>query len=137
MKRVLFVCIHNAGRSQMAAAFFNKIAGERGLGLLGESAGTDPGTGVHPEVIEVMKEEGIDLSEQHPKLLTNEMVEAADRVFSMGCSIEEACPAVFFPNLEDWALEDPKGKPIQRVREIRNDIRKRVENLIEGLESRT
>lgn len=126
MKTVLFACVHNAGRSQMAAAWFNALADpQKARGI---SAGTDPGARVHPEVVEVMREVGIDLSNETPKFLSDELARSADLLVTMGCG--EACPAV--PGLErtDWPLEDPKGKPVERVREIRDDIRERVARLV-------
>lgn len=125
--RVLFVCVHNAGRSQMAKAFFNAMAGGRGVA---ESAGTIPAEQVNPVVVDAMKEVGLDVSDSKPRLLTQEMLEGVDRVITMGCSVEEACPLVFVP-AEDWGLEDPAGKPIEVVRRIRDEIRERVAKLLE------
>lgn len=124
MKKVIFACVHNAGRSQMAAAFYNAITqSEAGI-----SAGTKPGSNVHPEVISVMKEIDIDLTDAKPQLLTKELASNADLLITMGCG--EACP--FIPGLErqDWPLEDPKGKPLDQVRLIRDDIKSRVEKLL-------
>lgn len=141
MKYVLFVCVHNAGRSQMAEAVFNSIAREsiakeRGLEAKAESAGTEPATRVHPEVVEVMRELGVDLADRKPRLLTNEMVERADKVITMGCAPDAAaCPAIFVKGVEDWNLPDPKGQPLDRVRQIRDDIRQRVEALLRDMES--
>ncbi|HHH41373.1 MAG TPA: arsenate reductase ArsC [Chloroflexi bacterium] len=129
MKTVLFVCVHNAGRSQMAEAFFNRLAAGRARAI---SAGTMPAERVHPEVVEAMAEVGIDLSRQKPKLLTPEMIEEASRIITMGCSVEEVCPAVFVPS-DDWELEDPKGQSIEKVRAIRDEIRRRVEALVEEM----
>ena len=126
MKTVLFVCVHNAGRSQMAEAFFKRLAAGRARAI---SAGTMPAERVHPEVVAAMAEVGIDLSRQRPKLLTPEMIEEASRIITMGCSVEEVCPAVFVPS-DDWELEDPKGQPIEKVRAIRDEIRRRVEALV-------
>ncbi len=126
MKTVLFACIHNAGRSQMAAAWFNALAAPakaRGL-----SAGTQPGDRVHPEVLAVMREEGIDLDDVRPQRLTDDLAASATLLITMGCG--EACPVVPGLRREDWPLEDPKGKPLERVREIRDDVRRRVEALI-------
>ena len=127
MKTILFACVHNAGRSQISAAFFNAFADPARARAI--SAGTEPGTRVHPEVAQAMRELGIDLSRISPQLLTDEISRLADLLVTMGCG--EACP--FIPGLErqDWPLEDPKGKPIERVREIRDEIRARVQNLIE------
>ncbi len=124
MKKVIFACVHNAGRSQMAAAFYNAIT----KSAAGISAGTKPGSNVHPEVITVMKEIDIDLTDAKPQLLTKELASNADLLITMGCG--EACP--FIPGLErqDWPLEDPKGKPLDQVRLIRDEIKSRVEKLI-------
>ncbi len=128
MKLVLFVCVHNSGRSQMAEAFFNsKTDGRAAAG----SAGTEPGDQLNPTVVEAMHEVGIDLVGARPKLLTQEMLDRADRVITMGCSVEESCPALFLPQVEDWGLEDPAGKPIEKVREIRDEISRRVAKLLE------
>jgi arsenate reductase len=127
MKTVIFACVHNAGRSQMAAALFNRLADPTKARAL--SAGTNPGARVHPEVVAVMREEGIDLTEARPRKLTPELASQAQLLITMGCGDE--CP--FVPGLrrDDWPLEDPKGQPIERVREIRDDIRRRVEALTE------
>ena len=129
MKTVVFVCVHNSGRSQMAEAFFNDLAGARAIAI---SAGTQPGDRVNPVVADVMKELGIDISANKPKMLTFEMVDKADRMITMGCGAEAGaiCPASFIET-EDWALEDPEAKPIERVRMIRDDIRSRVARLVE------
>ncbi len=133
-KKVLFVCVHNAGRSQMAAALFNTLAAERGLDWVAESAGTEPADRVHPEVVEAMGELGIDLSGARPRLLTNDAVEAADRVIAMGCQVDAGvCPAILFRGVEDWGLPDPKGRPPAEVRQIRDEIRRRVEALLDQL----
>jgi arsenate reductase len=127
VKQVLFACTHNAGRSQMAAAFFNALADPSKAHA--ESAGTQPGDRVHPEVLAAMKEAGIDLSGVKPRKLTQELAESADMLITMGC--EEACPVV--PGLVpvDWPLPDPKGQPIETVREIRDEVRGRVKELID------
>ena len=128
MKTVIFVCGHNSGRSQMAEAFFNQMAEGKAIAL---SAGTQPGDKVHPEVIAAMREVGIDISGNKPKILTMEMIEKADKMITMGCGADAGglCPASFIET-EDWALEDPKDKPLEQVRAIREDIKKRVMNLI-------
>jgi arsenate reductase len=126
MKTVLFACIHNAGRSQMAAAWFNALANpERARSI---SAGTEPGSRVHPEVLEAMREVGIDLSDAKPQFLSSELAAGAALLVTMGCG--ESCPVV--PGLRrlDWPLEDPKGKDIARVREIRDDVRNRILELL-------
>ncbi len=122
MDTVLFACVHNAGRSQMAAAWFNKLCDSTKARAL--SAGTQPGVRVHPEVVQVMCEEGIDLAGVEPQFLSAELAQQATLLVTMGCG--EACPYV--PGLRklDWPLQDPKGEPLERVREIRDDIRKRV-----------
>ena len=123
---VLFACIHNAGRSQMAAAWFNHLADSTKASAI--SAGTDPGSRVHPEVVDAMQEVGIDLSRASPTRLTAELAVGASLLVTMGCG--EACPAVPGLRREDWPLPDPKGQPIARVREIRDAIRARVAELI-------
>jgi arsenate reductase len=127
MNTVLFACIHNAGRSQMAAAWFNALADKTKARAI--SAGTEPGTRVHPEVVEAMREVGIEVANNAPQKLTDELAGETQILITMGCG--EACPVV--PGLRrlDWPLEDPKGKPIERVREIRDDVRARVLKLLE------
>lgn len=133
-KEILFVCVHNAGRSQMAEAFLNRLAEERSLDVRGVSAGTEPGERVHPEVAAAMQEVGIDISSNRPRRLTNEMVKGSDRVITMGCSPDAtSCPAIFLKKVDDWALPDPHGQPLHRVREIRDEIRRRVETLIDEI----
>jgi arsenate reductase len=126
MNTVIFACIHNAGRSQMAAAWFNALADSGKARAV--SAGTDPGTRVHPEVLEAMREVGIDLSQQKPQKLDDDLARQAQMLITMGCG--EQCP--FVPGLkrDDWPLEDPKGKPVERVREIRDEVRARVLELL-------
>jgi arsenate reductase len=126
VKKVLFVCVHNAGRSQMAETFFNQMAKGRAKGL---SAGTQPAEMVNPLVVEVMREVGLDISHRKPKMLTTRMLEGVSRVITMGCGVEKACPALFLPT-EDWQIEDPEGKPLDSVRRIRDEIRARVERLV-------
>jgi arsenate reductase (thioredoxin) len=125
MTKVVFACLHNAGRSQMAAAFFNRLADP--ARAVAVSAGTQPGTQVHPEVRAVMEEVGIDLSAAKPQLLTAEMAAGARYVVTMGCG--EACPVVPGATIVDWRIDDPKGHPVERVRQIRDDIRSRVAEL--------
>jgi arsenate reductase len=127
MKTVLFACVHNAGRSQMAAAWFNRLANASKARAI--SAGTQPGTQVHPVVLDSMAELGIDLSGASPRLLTDRIAAEASILITMGCG--EACPVVPGLRREDWPLEDPKGLPLERVREIREDVRQRVVGLIE------
>jgi arsenate reductase len=126
MKTVLFACVHNAGRSQMAAAFFNSMAD--GAAARAVSAGTSPGDRVHPEVVEAMLEAGIDLSGARPRLLGPDLAAGADLLVTMGCG--EACPAIPGLRREAWPLEDPMGQPRVRVREIRVEIRRRVSRLV-------
>jgi arsenate reductase len=127
MKRVLFVCVENAGRSQMAEAFTRKYGGDKVEAL---SAGTMPAKEVNPVVIQVMQEKGIDLTAKKPKAVTRQMVEEADIIIVMGCSAEGFCPAPLLNKVVDWQIEDPKDKPIEKVREIRDEIESRVRKLI-------
>jgi len=129
MKTVLFACVHNAGRSQMSAALFNLVADPGKARAF--SAGTEPAPRVHPEVLEAMKELGVDLSGVKPQKLTAELASTASLLVTMGCG--ETCPAVPGLKREDWPLEDPKGKPLARVRAIRDDIRLRVSKLAQEL----
>lgn len=131
MKTVVFVCVHNSGRSQMAEAFFNRMAQSKARAF---SAGTQPGDSINPVVVEAMKETDIDISGHKPKMLTLEMVEQADRMITMGCGAEAGalCPASFIET-EDWALEDPKGKSLEQVRKIRDDIKERISKLIKEI----
>ena len=131
MKTVIFACVHNAGRSQMAAAWFNHLADPAKVRAL--SAGTDPAAHVHAEVLAVMKEAGIDLSAAIPRKLTTELARTADLLVTMGCG--DKCPYVPGLQIQDWPLQDPKGQPLERVREIQNEIRSRVEALIDELGS--
>jgi len=126
MKTVVFACVHSAGRSQMAAALLNHLADP--MRVRGVSAGTEPATRVHPEVVAVMGELGIDLSEARPRKLTDELARDAELLVTMGCG--EQCP--FVPGLRrlDWTLADPKGQPLETVRTIRDDIAKRVGDLV-------
>jgi arsenate reductase (thioredoxin) len=126
MKTVLFACVHNAGRSQMAAAWFSTLADPSKARAI--SAGTEPGPRVHPEVVEAMREVGVDLAAASPQKLTPELAQEAQVLVTMGCG--DRCPYVPGLRIEDWPLEDPKGKPIERVREIRDEIRDRVADLI-------
>jgi len=126
MNTVIFACIHNAGRSQMAAAWFDALADPAKARAV--SAGTEPGTRVHPEVLEAMREVGIDLGSRTPQKLTDDLARGAQLLITMGCG--EQCPVVPGLRRDDWPLEDPKGKPIARVREIRDDVRARVTALL-------
>ena len=122
MITVIFACVHNAGRSQMAAAFFNRWAAPAKARAI--SAGTQPGERVHPEVVEVMREAGLDLGGARPQKLTDELARGAAWLVTMGCG--DQCPSVPGLRHDDWPLEDPKGKPAARVREIRDEIEERV-----------
>ena len=128
METVIFVCVHNSGRSLMAEAFFNQMAAGKAVAL---SAGTQPGDKVHSVVIDAMSEVGVDISGNKPKMLTLEMIEKADKMITMGCGADAGglCPAGFIET-EDWALDDPKGKPIAEVRIIRDEIKRRVIDLL-------
>ena len=128
MTTVLFACVHNAGRSQMAAAWFNLLADPAQARAI--SAGTEPGTSVHPEVVRAMQEVGVDLSRARTTRLSDEVARQAQLLVTMGCG--DQCPIVPGTARDDWPLEDPKGKPIERVRAIRDDIRDRVRTLVEG-----
>jgi protein-tyrosine-phosphatase len=129
MATALFVCLHNAGRSQMSAALFERAAAGRHRAL---SAGTTPGERVHPEVVEVMRELGIDLAGRTPQRLTRELAEQADVVVTMGCGDE--CPYIPGKRYLDWDLPDPKGRPVEEVRATRDDIARRVEDLVAELD---
>jgi protein-tyrosine-phosphatase len=130
MAHVLFVCLHNAGRSQMSQALFERAAAGRHTA---SSAGTTPADRVHPEVVDVMREVGIDLSDRQPQLLTLELAEPADVVVTMGCGDE--CPFIPGKRYLDWDLPDPKGQPIEAVREIRDEIERRVTELATELDA--
>ena len=128
MKKILFVCVENAGRSQMAQSFAEAYGKDK---IEAISAGTMPAKEVNPIVIEAMQEKGIDLSANKPKLITNQMVQQADMIIVMGCSAEGFCPARLLNRVVDWGIEDPKGKPIEKVREIRDEIERKVRTLLE------
>jgi arsenate reductase len=126
---VLFACVHNAGRSQMAAGFFNALAGRTNARAM--SAGTRPADRVNPVVVEAMREAGIDLSSEHPKRLTPELAREAQWLITMGCGDE--CPVVPGVKRDDWPLDDPADQPLERVRAIRDEIQSRVEGLLRKL----
>ena len=126
MTTVIFACVHNAGRSQMAAAFFNQLADPTQARAL--SAGTAPGERVHPEVVEVMREHGLELVGAKPQKLTQSLAEGASLLITMGCG--DQCPVVPGLARDDWPLDDPKGQPLPRVRQIRDDIEARVRRLL-------
>jgi arsenate reductase len=130
MKKALFVCVENAGRSQMAEAFAN----EYGKGKIEAlSAGTMPSNEVNPVVVQVMLEKGFDLSKNKPKLITGQMVQEADMIIVMGCSAQGFCPAPLLNKMTDWGIEDPKNKPVEKVREIRDEIERRVRGLMQEI----
>jgi protein-tyrosine-phosphatase len=131
MATALFVCLHNAGRSQMSQALFERAAHGRHNAL---SAGTTPADRVHPEVLEAMAEIGLDLSGRTPRLLTTELAEQADLVVTMGCG--DACPVIPGKRYVDWDLPDPKGRPLDEVRATRDDIARRVNSLVSELDHR-
>ncbi|WP_100182651.1 arsenate reductase ArsC [Candidatus Nitrosotenuis aquarius] len=130
MKKILFVCVENAGRSQMAEAFFRKYAPDK---FYASSAGTKPSSKVNPMVVEAMKEVGINLQDNTPKSLTNEMLSDSVAV-NMGCMDKESCPALFVKDVLDWNISDPKGKSISEVRKIRDQIELKVLELVKKLE---
>jgi arsenate reductase len=128
MTTVVFACVQNAGRSQMAAAFFNAVADPTKARAV--SAGTDPGPSVHPEVVTVMREVGIDLADARPRRLTDELADSAELLVTMGCG--ERCPVIPGLRRTDWPLDDPKGRPVDQVRSIRDDVRRRVDALVDA-----
>ena len=129
-KSILFVCVENAGRSQMAEGFFNKYAPK---GYEGISAGTKPVSQINPMAVEAMKEAGIDISNQKSKELTDDMIRNSSNIVNMGCLEKESCPTLFLHNFLDWNIEDPKDKPIEKVREIRDEIDQRVKELVASI----
>ena len=129
MAHVLFVCLHNAGRSQMSQALFEKLAGDRHEA---RSAGTEPAARVHPSVVTALREEDIDVSRRTPRLLTDDMARWADVVVTMGCG--DACPVIPGRRYVDWDLRDPKDLPLEEVRAIRDDIKARVDELVKDLD---
>jgi len=130
MKKVLFVCVENAGRSQIAEGFFKKLAPSEYEGI---SAGTIPVTEINPLAVQAMKEVDIDISDNKSKLVTNEMIEESDSVVNMGCMDKESCPALFVEDVADWDIEDPKGKSIEDIRRIRDSIEIKVKELVSEL----
>ena len=127
---ILFVCVENAGRSQMAEGFFRKHAPE---GFEPISAGTKPISQINPVVVQVMDEVGVDIKQQKPKDITEDMMRNSTKIVNMGCMDKSFCPTLFIPNLIDWGIEDPKGKSIEQVREIRDEIEQRVKQLVTNL----
>ena len=126
-KTILFVCVENAGRSQMAEGFFKKYAPKE---FKVQSAGTKPVSQINPIVIQAMKEVGIDIRKQKSKELTDEMIRESDNVINMGCMDKNFCPTIWLPKVIEWNLEDPKGKSLEKVREIRDEIEKRVKEVV-------
>ena len=133
-KNVLFVCVENTGRSQMAEAFFKKYA-QNQFNVI--SAGTSPSSHLNPVVVSVMNELGIDLENQKPQLLSSSMIENSNKTVNMGCMDKESCPSLFVNDVDDWNIEDPKGKSIEDVRKIRDQIKNDVLNLLNSIESDT
>ena len=131
MKKILFVCVENAGRSQMAEAFFRKYM-PKGFEVI--SAGTKPSTHVNPIVLQAMKEIGIDIKNQTPKHISQQIITESEKTVNMGCMNKESCPALFMKDVLDWQIPDPKGKSIEEVRKIRDQIKTKVMILIESLE---
>jgi protein-tyrosine-phosphatase len=134
MKKILFVCVENAGRSQMAEAFFRKYMPK---GFEAISAGTKPSTQVNPIVLQAMKEIGIDIGNQTPKYISHQIISESDKAINMGCMDKESCPALFMKDILDWQIPDPKGKSIEEVRKIRDQIKTKVMILIKSLEENT
>ena len=133
-ENILFVCVENAGRSQMAEAFFRKYAPDR---FNVSSAGTTPSSQLNPIVIEVMKEIGIDMKTQQPKLLSDSMMKNSSKTVNMGCMDKESCPALFLKDVIDWNISDPKEKSLDEVRQIRDKIKLEVQNFIKTLEAKS
>ncbi|MCY3638815.1 MAG: hypothetical protein OXG80_06925 [Chloroflexi bacterium] len=136
MSDILFVCVHNAGRSQMAKAFFNKFAEDAGISSRAESAGTEPAERPHAIVAEAMREVGFDISAVKPRIMTNADVERAERVITMGCAVDaDTCPALLLIGVEDWGLPDPANEALPQVRFIRDEVERRVAALVDDLQT--
>ena len=131
-KNVLFVCVENAGRSQMAESFFKKFTKDR-FNVI--SAGTIPSKNLNPIVVQVMKEIGIDMTSQSPKTISNSMIDNSFKTVNMGCMDKESCPALFVKDVIEWNIQDPKEKTIEQVREIRDQIKSEVLNLIASIDN--
>lgn len=129
---ILFVCVENAGRSQIAEGFFNQRYAPKGYRAI--SAGTGPVPSINPLAVQAMSEVGIDISSQKSKLITEDMIKSAVKSVNMGCIERAECPILFINNVIDWGIEDPKGKPIEKVREIRDEIERRVKEIAESLQ---
>ncbi len=131
MKKILFVCVENAGRSQIAEAFFRKYM-PKGFEVI--SAGTKPSVQVNPTVLQAMNEIGIDIKNQTPKLLSKQIISESEKTINMGCMDKESCPALFMNDVLDWQIPDPKGKSIEEVRKIRDEIETKIVTLIKSLQ---
>jgi arsenate reductase len=131
-KTILFVCVENTGRSQMAEGFFNQRYAPKGYRAI--SAGTRPVSQINPLAVQAMSEVGIDISNQKSKMITEEMIKASAKSVNMGCIEKAECPMLFINNVIDWGIEDPKGKPIEKIREIRDKIERRVKEIAESLQ---
>src|ERR671914_1202808 len=131
-KVILFVCVENAGRSQIAEGFFNRKYAPKGYQAI--SAGTRPASQINPLAVQAMKEVGIDLSSQKSKIITEDMIRSSEKSVNMGCIDKTECPMLLINNVIDWGIEDPKGKPIEKVREIRDEIERRVKEIAQSLQ---
>jgi arsenate reductase (thioredoxin) len=131
-RTILFVCVENAGRSQIAEGFFNQKYAPKGYRAI--SAGTRPTSQINPLAVQVMNEVGIDISSQKSKIITEDMIKNSEKSVNMGCIDKTECPMLFINNVVDWGIEDPKGKPIEQVREIRDEIERRVKEIAQSIE---
>lgn len=131
-KVILFVCVGNAGRSQMAEGFFNQKYAPKGYRAI--SAGTRPVSQINPLAVQVMEEVGIDISSQKSKIITEDMIKSSEKSVNMGCMDKTECPLLFINNIVDWGIEDPKGKPLEKVRGIRDEIERRVKEIAQSLQ---
>ncbi len=131
-KVILFVCMENAGRSQMAEGFFNQKYSPKGYRAI--SAGTRPVSQINPLAVQVMEEVGIDIRSQKSKIINEDMIKSSEKSVNMGCMDKTECPLLFINNIVDWGIEDPKGKPIEKVREIRDEIDRRVKEIAQSLQ---
>jgi arsenate reductase len=131
-RTILFVCVENAGRSQMAEGFFNQKYAPKGYRAI--SAGTKPTSLVNPLAVQTMNEVGIDISSQKPKIITEDMIKSSEKSINMGCMDKAECPMLFINNVVDWSIEDPKGEPVEKVREIRDEIERRVKEIAQSLQ---
>jgi arsenate reductase (thioredoxin) len=132
---ILFVCVENAGRSQIAEGFFNQKYAPKGYRAI--SAGTRPVSQINPLAVQAMKEVGIDIRSQKSKILTEDMIKSSEKSVNMGCIDKTECPVLFINNVMDWGIEDPKGQPIEKVREIRDETERRVKEIAQGLQRQT